>query len=101
MFLDVVEALPSDLQKQADSSDPFIFPKLEDYPMGTIPSISVPLNFESHSQEFGSRSITGQGTNLTKKNNSRLCPSHVFWIKWIKLKSERIHLPVWYQKLFK
>ena len=24
MFLDVVEALPSDLQKQADSSDPFI-----------------------------------------------------------------------------
>ena len=66
MSLDVVEALPSDHQKQADSSDPFIFPKLEDYPMGTIPSISVPLNFESHSQEFGSRSITGQGTNLTK-----------------------------------
>ncbi|XP_065578892.1 uncharacterized protein LOC136039257 isoform X2 [Artemia franciscana] len=40
--------------------------------MGTIPSISVPLNFESHSQEFGSRSITDQAEAKKSDQKDRL-----------------------------
>jgi hypothetical protein len=61
MFLEVEGALPSDIKKHADSSDPFLFPKLEDCPMSTFPSISVPFKLEPDSQELDSTSITDQG----------------------------------------
>jgi len=64
MFLDFVEALPRHIQKQVDSPDPFIFPKLEDGSMSTFPSISAPSNIESDSQEFGSTFNTDQGKNF-------------------------------------
>jgi hypothetical protein len=64
MFLEVDGALPSDIKKHADSSDPFLFPKIEDGPMSTFPSILVPFKPQPDSQELGSTSITDQGKNL-------------------------------------
>jgi hypothetical protein len=64
MFLDVDEALRSDIEKQVDSSALFILPKLEDSPISTFPSISVPCKFEPESQELGSMSITDQGKDF-------------------------------------
>ena len=61
MFLEVDGALPSDFKKHADSSDPFLFPKVEDDPISTFPSISVPFNLKPDSQELGCISITDQG----------------------------------------
>jgi len=54
MFLDVVEALPSDLQKQADSSDPFI-------PVGPLPISCLLVSMSSD--------IFGK----TGKNSSNSC----------------------------
>ena len=64
MFLEVDDALPSDIKEQVDSSDPTLFPKLEDGPMGTFPSISAACKFEPESKEFGFTSITDQGKNF-------------------------------------
>ena len=64
MFLEVEDALPSDIKKQVDISDPFLFPKLEDGPTTTFPSILVPCKLEPESQKFGSTSISDQGKKL-------------------------------------
>ena len=61
MFLEVEDALPSDIKKQVDISDPFLFPKLEDGLTTTFPSFSVSRKLEPESQEFGSTSISDQG----------------------------------------
>jgi hypothetical protein len=61
MFLEVEDTLPSDIKKWVDISGPLLFPKLEDGPVTTFPSISVPRKLEPESQEFGLTSISDQG----------------------------------------
>ena len=64
MFSEVDDALPSDIKKQVDILDPLMFPKLEDGPMSTFPSISVSCKFEPESQKFGSTSIRDEGNHF-------------------------------------
>ena len=71
MFLDIVDVLPSDIKKEVGSSDPVMFPKLEDGLMSTFPSILVPFKLEFDFRESGSISITDQGKNFRVGHHSQ------------------------------
>ncbi|XP_065566047.1 uncharacterized protein LOC136030886 isoform X3 [Artemia franciscana] len=66
---DIVDVLPSEIKKEVDSSDPVMFPKLEDGLMSTFPSISVPFKLESDFQESGAISITDQAVKKSDQKD--------------------------------